>query len=100
MLGSLARFSLLGVDRSRLKPFTKCERSLNAMLTVLCGHSHTTISRVFRRGLPDIVCSPQNVQHVQSIVRVCNENRVPVIPFGTGTGLEGGVCALEVSITL
>ena len=34
MLGSLARFSLLGVDRSRLKPFTKCERSLNATLTV------------------------------------------------------------------
>ena len=24
MLASLARFSLLGVDRSRLKPFTKC----------------------------------------------------------------------------
>ena len=34
MLASLARCSLLGVDRSRLRPFTKCERSLNVMLTV------------------------------------------------------------------
>ena len=25
---------MLGIDRLRLKPFTKCERSLNAMLTV------------------------------------------------------------------
>ena len=34
MLASLVRYSLLGVDRSRLKSFTKCERSLNATLTV------------------------------------------------------------------
>ena len=33
------------------------------------------------------------MDEVSSIVKICNENKVPVIPFGTGTGLEGGVTA-------
>ncbi|HET7850186.1 MAG TPA: FAD-linked oxidase C-terminal domain-containing protein [Pseudolabrys sp.] len=42
---------------------------------------------------PDAVVFPQSVEDVQHIVRVCASHEVPVIPFGTGTSLEGQVNA-------
>jgi D-lactate dehydrogenase (cytochrome) len=42
---------------------------------------------------PDAVVFPQSTEEVQDIVRICAKNRVPVIPFGTGTSLEGHVNA-------
>src|SRR5437660_5462168 len=42
---------------------------------------------------PDAVIFPQAALDVQDIVRICAERRVPVIPFGTGTSLEGHVNA-------
>src|SRR5258707_15586938 len=38
---------------------------------------------------PDAVVFPQASDEVQDVVRICAERRVPVIPFGTGTSLEG-----------
>jgi len=42
---------------------------------------------------PDAVVYPQSTEEVQQIVRICSANRVPVIPFGVGTSLEGHVNA-------
>jgi D-lactate dehydrogenase (cytochrome) len=42
---------------------------------------------------PDAVVFPQDGADVQEIVRICAARRVPVIPFGTGTSLEGHVNA-------
>ncbi len=42
---------------------------------------------------PDAVVFPQTTQDVQRIVRICADKRVPVIPFGTGTSLEGHINA-------
>jgi len=38
---------------------------------------------------PDAVVFPQSTEDVQDIVRLCAKHKVPVIPFGTGTSLEG-----------
>jgi glycolate oxidase len=40
--------------------------------------------------LPDVVIKPSSVQQVSEIMKLCNENRVPVTPRGAGTGLSGG----------
>jgi D-lactate dehydrogenase (cytochrome) len=42
---------------------------------------------------PDAVVFPQATDDVQDIVRICAKLRVPVIPFGTGTSLEGHINA-------
>jgi D-lactate dehydrogenase (cytochrome) len=42
---------------------------------------------------PDAVVYPQSTADVQDIVCICAKERVPVIPFGTGTSLEGHVNA-------
>ncbi len=44
---------------------------------------------------PDAVAFPTTIAEVAEIVRVCAEHRMPIIPFGTGTGLEGGTVALH-----
>jgi D-lactate dehydrogenase (cytochrome) len=42
---------------------------------------------------PDAVVFAQSAADVQEIVRICAAHGVPVIPFGTGTSLEGHVNA-------
>ncbi|XP_014942687.2 probable D-lactate dehydrogenase, mitochondrial isoform X2 [Acinonyx jubatus] len=44
---------------------------------------------------PDAVVWPQNVEQVSQLAALCYSQGVPIIPFGTGTGLEGGVCAVQ-----
>lgn len=54
-------------------------------------HAHTT--SYIPGQLPDSVFFAQSQEDVQDCVRVCSEHRVPVIPFGVGTSLEGHVNA-------
>ena len=51
---------------------------------------------------PDFVVAPRSVSQVSDICKLCHSNNVPIIPYGTGTGLEGGVVALQggVSVSL
>jgi D-lactate dehydrogenase (cytochrome) len=54
-------------------------------------HGHTTTW--LRNQPPDAVIFPRSTEEVQDIVRICASHRVPIIPFGTGTSLEGHVNA-------
>ncbi|OQR77300.1 putative D-lactate dehydrogenase [Tropilaelaps mercedesae] len=42
---------------------------------------------------PQVVVYPKNKKQISEILKYCNKNRVPVIPFGAGSGLEGGTSA-------
>ncbi len=47
----------------------------------------------FYRGTPEIVVFPQNAQQIAAILKVANEEKLPVFPRGAGTGLSGGSIA-------
>jgi D-lactate dehydrogenase (cytochrome) len=44
---------------------------------------------------PDAVAFAQSTQEASEIVKICMRHKVPLIPFGAGTGLEGNVLALR-----
>ena len=43
-----------------------------------------------------MVLEPTSVEEVSSTLRYCNKIKCPIVPFGTGTGLEGGSICTEV----
>ncbi|MEP3334339.1 FAD-linked oxidase C-terminal domain-containing protein [Sedimentitalea sp.] len=54
-------------------------------------HGHTTTW--IRNQPPDGVVFPQSTEEVADVVKVCATHKVPLIPFGVGTSLEGHVNA-------
>ncbi|MEC7490821.1 MAG: FAD-linked oxidase C-terminal domain-containing protein [Pseudomonadota bacterium] len=49
---------------------------------------------------PDAVVFPHTREEVLEIVNICRDPRVPIIPFGVGTSLEGHIAALEGGISV
>ncbi|HEY8931175.1 MAG TPA: FAD-linked oxidase C-terminal domain-containing protein [Mucilaginibacter sp.] len=39
---------------------------------------------------PEVVVKPQSPQAISALMKLCNENLIPVTPRGAGTGLSGG----------
>ena len=44
---------------------------------------------------PDAVAFAQSTEEVSEIVKLCARHKVPIVPFGTGTGMEGNVVAFR-----
>ena len=40
--------------------------------------------------LPDIVIKPATAEELSAVMKICNQNKIPVTPRGAGTGLSGG----------
>lgn len=49
---------------------------------------------------PDAVCFAHSVEEVSKIASICNDLEVPLIPYGTGTGMEGHVVAVSGGVCL
>jgi len=50
--------------------------------------------------LSKAVVFPETNEEVSKILKLCNEHKIPVVPFGTGTSLEGNVLGNENGITI
>jgi len=51
-------------------------------------------------ALPDAVAFPQSTDEVSAIVKICARYKVPVVPFGIGTSLEGHVIPIHGGISV
>jgi len=85
------------------------EQALEGLKTILADrlvtsqsvreHHSRDLSR-FPAVLPDAVAFPQNEEEVASIVRVCAENRVPIIPVGAVSSLDGHIIPVKGGVTV
>ena len=101
MRSVLKRFvATVGQNPSRGRPCV--DDNFVVALERLGGRPSTNASIRYRHGKdeshhaatpPDVVCFPDDTQQVQAIVRLCGQHRIPIIPFGTGTSLEGQIGA-------
>ena len=62
--------------------------------------NHARGEDIFDPVLPLGVAFPKTTEEVSKIVKICNDNSVPIVPFGTGTSLEGNVLGNEKGITV
>ena len=61
---------------------------------------HAAGESYHRGGLPDVVVYPRSTADVVAVVDLCRARAAPIVPFGSGTSLEGQVVALEGGVSL
>ena len=54
----------------------------------------------YKEMLPDAVAYPKDEKEVSEILQICNNNMCPIIPWGTGTSLEGNSIPVNGGVTL
>lgn len=66
--------------------------------TFRAQHAHT--ATYIPAQLPDGVIFADSSEDVKAVVKLCGEHKVPVIPFGTGSSLEGHINAPSGGISI
>ena len=54
----------------------------------------------YKEMLPDAVAYPKDEKEVSEVMEICNKHKCPVIPWGTGTSLEGNSIPVNGGVTL
>jgi D-lactate dehydrogenase (cytochrome) len=91
--------------------FKDLDGSLLAQLRSLLGSGRVSEAEVIRSQhgkdegpyepmLPQLVVFPESTAEVSEVAKLCNAHDTPMIPFGTGTGLEGGTLAMNGGVCL
>ena len=81
------------------------DQSVVAELKALLGERVSTSPAVrehhgkdesyFPYALPDVVVFLHTTEEVRDVVNICRTHRVPMIPYGVGTSLEGHILAVQ-----
>src|SRR5882672_7791073 len=86
------------------------DQSVVAELKALLGDRVSTSAAVrehhgkdesyFPYALPDAVVFVKTTEEVRDVVNICQRHRVPMIPFGVGTSLEGHILAVQGGVSI
>ena len=93
----------LGVAKAQTRATDEAKQALFAALAARFGNrlsmskalreQHANTLTWLKLEPPDAVLFAETAAEVSEVVRLCAEARVPIIPFGTGTSLEGHINA-------
>lgn len=61
---------------------------------------HGRDESIFPAMPPDAVAFARSTDEVQAIVRLCRDHRIPLVPYGAGSSLEGNTLAARGGLTL
>ncbi|HEV2568768.1 FAD-binding oxidoreductase [Sphingomonas sp.] len=61
---------------------------------------HGSSEAHFEPMLPDLVVFARSTEEVQTVVRLCTEAGVPIVPFGAGTSIEGNALPVRGGVSL
>ncbi len=86
------------------------DQSVVAELKALLGERVSTSAAVrehhgkdesyFPYALPDAVVYVRTTEEVRDVVGICRRHRVPMIPYGVGTSLEGHILAVQGGVSI
>ena len=62
--------------------------------------AHARDASYHRGALPDAVVFPKTNDEVADIVKICTKYNIPIVPYGTGTGVEGAVVGTKGAICI
>jgi len=95
MVATVVQAREVAGDEALARAIASIGQRLGDRLTVnaTVREQHANILTWLPNQPPDAVAFALSTEEVAEIVRICAEHRVPVIPFGTGTSLEGHVNA-------
>ncbi|CAN8003910.1 unnamed protein product [Ixodes pacificus] len=82
-----------GVCEVLVKQLEEILGSKNVSSTDAIREQHSRDEGPHPAAAPDVVVFPKNVEQVSKVARLCYQKDVPMMPFGSGSGLEGGVQA-------
>jgi glycolate oxidase len=91
--------------------YTEVDENILKRLTDILGKNNVRVSEGDRaeysfdetpdlKFLPDVVVKPASVEEIADVMRVANEERIPVTPRGAGTGLSGGALPVHGGILM
>jgi D-lactate dehydrogenase (cytochrome) len=86
----------MGPLAEELKALLGDRLSLSAAVREQHGHDES----YHATAAPDAVAFPESTEEVAAIMALAAKHRVPVVPFGTGTSLEGHVAALQGGLSI
>ena len=61
---------------------------------------HSRGEDYFLPKLPDAVFYPNSINDIKDVVKICAKNKTPIIPFGSGTSLEGHILPSKGGISI
>lgn len=91
---------MLKVEVSILKQLKEIVGNENVETSKMSLYSYSYDATPNFQNMPDVVVAPKNAEEIASIIKVCNENKIPVTPRGSGTNLSAGTTPLKGGVVL